>query len=162
MAEARAKSSLIASISSSLIVGEVPEDTASQKEETVTEAETEAFGDKEPATASMKVMKYLTSMDRETEASNRAADGSEQSEKEEVGESNDEDDPNYSPSQSGSPETGAGSEPNDATGDNSSGPSEAFIGLRIYTQGGELVEIVGTVKEEADRLYALNTLSNAT
>lgn len=31
---------------------------------------------------------------------------------------------------------------------------EAFIGLRVYTQGGDQVSIIGTTKEEAERLYA--------
>ncbi|KAF5362355.1 hypothetical protein D9756_002799 [Leucocoprinus leucothites] len=31
---------------------------------------------------------------------------------------------------------------------------DVFIGLRVYVQGGERVSIVGTIQEEADKLYA--------
>ncbi|KAJ3564439.1 hypothetical protein NP233_g8293 [Leucocoprinus birnbaumii] len=73
-------------------------------------------------------------------------------------------DSNYSPSNFGVPEEGYGR--GTAGVDNGvsqpPSPEDVVIGLSVYTQGGEQVSIVGTTKEEADKLYAASLVEEHT
>jgi hypothetical protein len=139
------------------IVGDVPEDIADDEDEPEKHADGEnnEIDDEDNGPGSEKLDKRKDKKKDEkvkldVGSKKSSSDSSSSSSPDDSSGSEDEDDSDYAPN--------AESGDADSSDSGNSEQVDVFLGLRVYTQGGDHVSIIWTIEEEADMLYAAAVL----